>query len=1601
MKTTQSRLNLSHLTNSLASLVLLGIALAGANPSARGGTLGDALDAPDLTWTTGGDAMWFSQTTNTHDGVEAAQSGTMTGYYDESWLETTVTGRVAVLFWWKGSSDPNYYSIYLQTNSGWVGGLVGERDWEQQAVMFDSGTNTLLWTHFVPGTDPTNWQANAAWLDQVLVTNIAGLAPVFLAQAPPTFAAPEYAPFGTNLTALVIGDIPMSYQWQRYGTNLTEGWPFYQVTSPSLYLYPRTEDETGGEYRLVASNTWGMTTSAVCVVSIVPSQPILLSYDPADAVIALGAYYSLYVSAYGSPPFAYQWFTNGTPVPSATNDYYPLWPASLADSGAYSVVVTNLYGAATSRVAQVSISTALPSIVSGPDPEVAELSPGDYAYFGVQASGPEPLSYSWRRVGDAAELGYWNYLYFSVDPTNSGLYRVIVTNNNGAVTSRVSVLAVAPVTALGVALDAPSLSITNYHPWWPMWSPDVTGTNAHDGLCAARSPAIGDWDSATFGTSVTGPMNISFWWRISAGAEAFLEVSVDDSLNNSISGETDWQQQTLDVPAGDHTLTWTYRKNAAGIAGQDAAWVDQLVVGNSGPSGGEITNFTSGGDAPWFTQSSNTHDGVEAWQSGPLTDDQQSWLETTVIGPGALTFWWMVESEACCDALRFSVDGVEQTNIAGLVSWQQESVALAAGSHTLRWLYSKDGSVSVPRDAGWVDEVTFTPSAGEITNFTTGGAADWFVQTTNTHDGVKAWQSGAIGDFGLTWLGATVTGPGTLTFWWAVDSEEGSDFLWFGTVADGMLASISGQGAGWQQQSFTLGPGTHELQWVYWKNGSAYAGADAGWVDEVTFTPSPPPPTFTLEQALDVTNLTFTTGGDVPWWIETTNTHAGVMALQSGAIGDNQQSWLRTTVSGPGTLTFWYALSTEAYHDNFFIPFFGDFAYTSGGAYYFWYQETLNIPDGTYTLEWRYQKDASGSGGSDAVWMDEVVWTPAETPHVTVGPQWKYPGETCAFTASITGMGPFTFQWYRDDAPIPGATAADLSPFTATYANAGLYSLVASNYAGFGTNSAKLVVAPIFYQLTDLGSLWTGDFTTYANGVNNHGDVVGNCSTNASGLGHAWVWSGGVLTDLGDALGGGDSQAYAINDQGDIVGTARVPGTTNYNAIRWRKVGASYAMDDLGRNGWPYAFAQAINNAGDIVFSMTDGGKSGSGNRRAFLWRQGDLLPLGNLIPVWPDDIGDAFGWAINSLGFIAGSANAAPPAPGENTLKRGWLYNGSWRLNVHDAYSIASLPGVTGTIDSSGAYAVNDYGDVAGHYMRAEFGATGCFIASGTNAFKVTGWGTYVQGLNNHGDLLAIVDVLSLYCSTNAAAPARFSDGRPDYSDHALFPLQDLVPGGLGTFASIGASFWTYNALNEARGIVGDGVTMSGASHAFLAQPIARPGNVPPVQASPLIVTNYGNTLVIPIAQLLATCTDANGDTLALVAAEGRSADLATVRRSGNFLLYTPPASSYSDPDSIHGTILDYHGGQTPVTIIVRNRPSPPVPGIRQLVLVRDLGPQPFVRFRAPPGQIWRLEASDTLAAGSWTTLVTFLVGPDWMVDFTDAAGLMRPQRFYRAVSP
>lgn len=126
--------------------------------------------------------------------------------------------------------------------------------------------------------------------------------------------------------------------------------------------------------------------------------------------------------------------------------------------------------------------------------------------------------------------------------------------------------------------------------------------------------------------------------------------------------------------------------------------------------------------------------------------------------------------------------------------------------------------------------------ACDATQYTwsTSGDEDWLFQSATTHDGTDAARSGPIGDDGSSEMELSVTGPGTLTFWWKVESESFADELIVYTPGSGDSDSISGN-VDWTEVTLDIAPGPQTVIWTYSKDSSDSSGEDAGWVDRVYF----------------------------------------------------------------------------------------------------------------------------------------------------------------------------------------------------------------------------------------------------------------------------------------------------------------------------------------------------------------------------------------------------------------------------------------------------------------------------------------------------------------------------------------------------------------------------------------------------------------------------------------------------------------------------------------------------------------------------------------------------------------------------------------------
>jgi len=123
-------------------------------------------------------------------------------------------------------------------------------------------------------------------------------------------------------------------------------------------------------------------------------------------------------------------------------------------------------------------------------------------------------------------------------------------------------------------------------------------------------------------------------------------------------------------------------------------------------------NWSAGG-TEWTVDTTVTHDGVDSVKARS-TDGQFTYREYTVTGPAVVDFWWKVSSEELYDTFSYSLNGVSQQTISGEVDWTYRTLTLPAGTHTLRWTYTKDASDGVGQDAGWVDDFAVYPATATL-----------------------------------------------------------------------------------------------------------------------------------------------------------------------------------------------------------------------------------------------------------------------------------------------------------------------------------------------------------------------------------------------------------------------------------------------------------------------------------------------------------------------------------------------------------------------------------------------------------------------------------------------------------------------------------------------------------------------------------------------------------------------------------------------------------------------------------------------------------------------------------------------------------------------
>ncbi len=156
---------------------------------------------------------------------------------------------------------------------------------------------------------------------------------------------------------------PFTYQWLLNNTNITD------ATNTTLTL-SNVQISDAGIYSVIVTAASGSTTSsnAVLNVGIAPS----IATQPVGQTVVQSNTVAFSVVASGTDPLSYQWYFNGSAMAQQTSPSLSFTNVQPASSGAYSVVVSNIFGSATSSNAVLQVD-APPQMTSQPQTVMAAV----------------------------------------------------------------------------------------------------------------------------------------------------------------------------------------------------------------------------------------------------------------------------------------------------------------------------------------------------------------------------------------------------------------------------------------------------------------------------------------------------------------------------------------------------------------------------------------------------------------------------------------------------------------------------------------------------------------------------------------------------------------------------------------------------------------------------------------------------------------------------------------------------------------------------------------------------------------------------------------------------------------------------------------------------------------------------------------------------------------------------------------------------------------------------------------------------------------------------------------------------------------------------
>ncbi len=155
---------------------------------------------------------------------------------------------------------------------------------------------------------------------------------------------------------MATGNQPLSYQWQLNGEDIVGA-------TDSILLVTNVQPADAGVYSVIVSNALGTVISGPAVLPPWWQRPFIVE-EPADLDPFCNTPATFQVDARGWPTLHYQWHFEDNALEDATNAVLTLNNVTLDQAGHYWLLITNMNGSITSRVATLTVVGEPPLITS-------------------------------------------------------------------------------------------------------------------------------------------------------------------------------------------------------------------------------------------------------------------------------------------------------------------------------------------------------------------------------------------------------------------------------------------------------------------------------------------------------------------------------------------------------------------------------------------------------------------------------------------------------------------------------------------------------------------------------------------------------------------------------------------------------------------------------------------------------------------------------------------------------------------------------------------------------------------------------------------------------------------------------------------------------------------------------------------------------------------------------------------------------------------------------------------------------------------------------------------------------------------------------------